>query len=253
MRFDRQPGCYADAATGSPRRHGAQRRSRIDDYGTDPALAQCGCSRPTAAVTADPLNNELRIHTWGNERMLPPERRASAHMSTRSTRRERTAIRPPLKPGDLLAARGGPRSRHRCRGRRRPDPPPGRADRARQSGPVHAARPVPVADQMHDQLYLAALDPTDERADARSPRRCRSRDTLPLVEVTWRKVDALAFPLCLSAKLDDDGCGASRSRAATIGLADHGRTVDRDCRRYGERLVHARSGRSPVSRRSGCD
>ena len=80
-----------------------------------------------------------------------------------------------------------------------------------------------AADQMHDKLFLAAIDPTTKepmRVTAPVP----LAQTLPLVEVTWRKVDALEFPLCLSAKIDDEVRRISVARG-NIGLADHGRTV----------------------------
>jgi predicted phage baseplate assembly protein len=49
---------------------------------------------------------------------------------------------------------------------------------------------------------------------------------LPVLEVTWRSADALAFPLCLSAILPDgtavDAVSVARGNVA---LADHGRTI----------------------------
>src|SRR5262249_52987691 len=56
----------------------------------------------------------------------------------------------------------------------------------------------------------------------------RNGDTpLPLLRVTWRRVDALQFPLCLSARIPgrDPLLNVSLARGNIV-LADHGRTLE---------------------------
>ena len=56
----------------------------------------------------------------------------------------------------------------------------------------------------------------------------RNGDTpLPLLRVTWRRVDALTFPLCLSARIPgrDPLLNVSVARGNIV-LADHGRTIE---------------------------
>ena len=220
MRFDRKPGVTPTPQPVSPPGT-VLNEVTDDDYRTDPALAQVRVFETTAAVTADPLNNELRIHSWGNDECCLARGRISAHVYALDATGT-TAVRPPLKPSDYLlleeirspttgaAADADPTHRQVVRIERiSPDP---------STSTTGAA-----ADQMHDKLFLAAIDPTTKepmRVTAPVP----LAQTLPLVEVTWRKVDALKFPLCLSAKIDDEVRRISVARG-NIGLADHGRTV----------------------------
>jgi hypothetical protein len=83
---------------------------------------------------------------------------------------------------------------------------------------------------MHDRLFLAAIDPlTDEPTVVTVPPGQNPpllNQTLPLLEVTWRAVDALKFPLCISARKDDATIVHRVSVArGNLVVADHGRTV----------------------------
>ena len=194
-----------------------------DDYDTDPALQPVRVFETTADTDVDELCNTIRIHTWGNERCCLPRGTTSAHVfSITGPPNQRTAIRPPLKAGDLLLL-------EEVR-----DPGTGAeadADPAhRQVVEIIRVSPDPpnvvnpVSDQLHDRLYLAALTPADALVKVTAPVPIAS--TLPLLEVAWRPVDALTFPLCLSSVLDDETAVDVVALArGNIAVADHGRRI----------------------------
>ena len=66
-------------------------------------------------------------------------------------------------------------------------------------------------------------------ADARLQVLATGDTPLPLLRVTWRRVDALKFPLCLSARIPglDPLRNVSVARGNVV-LADHGRTIVED-------------------------
>jgi hypothetical protein len=134
------------------------------------------------------------------------------------------AVRPPLACGDYLvleevigpdtgaAADADPAHRQVVRIERvSPDP--------------STSTSGPVADRMCDTLFLNDISSTThEPIPTTTP--VAPADALPLVEVTWRKEDALTFPLCLSAELKGGtkvhGISIARGNVA---VADHGRST----------------------------
>ncbi len=194
-----------------------------DDYRTDGALSQVRVFETTADVDVDPLLNELRLHAWGNEQCCLPRGAVTAHMYAIDTTTAK-AVRPPIKAGDrlLLEEILGPTNgasadadpTHRC------------VVRVVSVNPDPSTITVGVAsDRMHDRLFLDDIDVfTNEPKRVTVP--VPVAQTLPLVEVTWMAEDALAFALCLTAKLRDGNAVHNISVArGNIALADHGRTV----------------------------
>ena len=223
MRFDRKPGVVPVpqpvAAPGTE-----LNLITADDYRTDRALSQVRVFETTEPVPVDPLLNELRLHAWGNEQCCLPRGVTTAHMYSIDSATAK-AVRPSIKPGDrlLLEEVLGPTNGARADA----DPTHRAVVRVLSVNPDPSTLTVgPASDRMHDRLYLADID-----AITGEPKRVVApvpvAQTLPLVEVTWMKEDALAFPLCLTAKLKNGTVAHNISVArGNIALADHGRTVD---------------------------
>ena len=196
----------------------------IDDYETDPALAAVRVFETMRSTDVDERCNELQIHTWGNEQCCLPIGATTAHVYAAATiGGQRKAIRPPLKAGDLLLLEEvrGPES-----GAPADADPTHRqvVEIVRVSPDPSTTNAGPVAEQLHDRLYLAALAAGDKLTPAVGI--VPVADTLPLVEVAWRPVDALRFPLCLSTVIDETtSVGQISVARGNILLADHGRTV----------------------------
>lgn len=210
MRFDRQPGVVPPPQPTAPPLT-LLNPITYDDYLTDPALAQVRVFETAATANLDPLNNELGIHTWGNDQCCLPRGRTSAHVYAIDA----TGIKAApivLLAGDYLLFEEllGPETGAEA-----------------DANPTHrqVVQLERVNPDLHDPLFLADLDPTTKQpkpvtAPVPLPQ------TLPLAEVTWRKVDALSFPLCLSTKLPN-GSVVHRISVArgNIALADHGRSI----------------------------
>jgi len=194
-----------------------------DDYDADPALQPVRVFETTSETTVDELCNTIRIHTWGNERCCLPRGTTSAHVfSISGPQNQRTAIRPPLKAGDLLLLE---EVRDPGTGAEADaDPAHRQVVEVVRVSPYPPTTTGPVSDQLHDQLYLAALGPNDTLVKVTAPVPIAS--TLPLLEVAWRPVDALTFPLCLSSVLDDGTAVEVVAFArGNIAGADHGRRI----------------------------
>lgn len=196
----------------------------FDDYVTDPALARIVVFETVTEGRVDRRNNELRVHTWGNKRCCLPIGTTSAHVFAVDATGTQ-AIRPPLEVGDLLVFEEvrGPDTGAEADA----DPTHRQVVRITRIVPDPSLSTTgPASDQMHDPLYLAALT-AGELAPVTVP--VPVNDTLPLVEVTWRAMDALSFPLCLSSTFDD-GTAIERISVARGNLivADHGRSVIED-------------------------
>ena len=151
--------------------------------------------RTTSALHRD--NNELRIHTWGNEECCLAPGVDARPTSTRSPAGRRRRVRPALERGRLPAARGGRRPAHRRARRRRPGAP-------RRSS---ASRRSPSST---DPLYARharrrrAPDPPDRRSLP-----------LPLLRVRWRRAGRAALPaLPLARRL-----GRRHARPQRLGRA----------------------------------
>ena len=222
MRFNRQPGVIPVPQPIAPPGT-ALNEITDEDYRTDPALAQVRVFETAATVAVDPLNNELRLHAWGNEQCCLAKGATTAHVYAINAAGT-TAVRPPLTVGSYLLL-------EEVRG-----PTTGAAADAdpahRQVVKITQVNPSPstitigtAADMMHDRLFLAAIDPlTHEPMPVIVP--VPLAQTLPLVEVTWDAVDALKVPICLTARLAD-GTTIHRVSVArgNLGLADHGRSL----------------------------
>ena len=196
-----------------------------DDYLVDPALAMVRVFQSIGATPVDERCNELRIHTWGNERCCLPRGTTSAHVFAvvDGPGSSRVAVRPPLAAGQrlLLEEILGPDT-----GAAADADPAHRqvVEIVRVSPDPSTSTAGPASDQMHDPLYLATLDADDALVGVTVA--VGIADTLPLVEVTWRRVDALTFPLCLSSVLRDQTAVERVSVArGNIALADHGRGI----------------------------
>ena len=259
LRFDRVPGVTPTPQAKEPPGPELHPLSDyavnppIDDYDTDPALGGVRVFETVRPTDVDERCNELRIHTWGNERCCLPTGATSAHVYTVATvGGQRKAIRPPLKAGDrlLLEEVRGPET-----GAEADADPTHRqvVEIVRVSPDPSTTNAGPIADQLHDRLYLAALGAGDvlEPVVGIVP----VADTLPLVEVTWRPQDALRSPLCLSAVIDETTIVSHVSVArGNILVADHGRTVVEvveGAQPFGGDRVRVRLGRSPLT--MACD
>jgi hypothetical protein len=189
-------------------------------YTSDPALAHVCVFEMTAPVAVDPLNNELRLHTWGNEECCLPRATTTAHVYA-IDRASKKAVRPPLVPGDylLLEELLGPTTGAAA------DADPTH----RQVVQIVRVDPDPstsASTEMRDRLFLDDLDVQLQPIPVTAP--VPVNQTLPLVEVTWRRSDALRVPICLSVKIDDQVIGRVSVARGNIGLADHGRTTQFD-------------------------
>lgn len=221
----------------------------IDDYDTDPALRSVRVFETVRQTEVDERCNEMRIHTWGNERCCLSTGATTAHLYAVATvGGQRKAIRPPVKAGDLLLLEEvrGPDTGAEA------DADPNHrqvVEVVHVSPEPSTTNAGPVADQLHDRLYLAKVAAGDvlQKAVGGEP----ITDTLPLVEVTWRHADALKFPLCLSTVLDDTTAVAQVSVArGNILVADHGRKVVEmveSARPIGGDRIRIRLGRSPLT------
>jgi hypothetical protein len=173
---------------------------------SDPALRDVAVFETTHAAAFDPRNNEIRIHTWGNEECcLPPGIREAYlfHVDPDTGQAER----PIFAHGDHLMFE-------------------------EVSGP---ATGLPAdADPTHRQLLRIDDEPeetedpiyADTLVDGALQRRGPGDAALPLLRVRWRREDALAFPLCLSARRPDGELLQPVSVArGNVVLADHGLTT----------------------------
>jgi hypothetical protein len=150
-------------------------------------------------------NNEIRLHTWGEEECCLPVGTTEAFLYTDAGG---TAVRPVLAAGDyvILEERVGPRT-----------------GAAPDADPLHRqlVRIEGVPEETTDPLYAAGLV-----AGIPVVRNVGDPE-LPLLRIRWRRADALAFPLCLSARLRDGTLVRQVSVArGNVVLADHGLTAE---------------------------
>ena len=150
-------------------------------------------------------NNEIRVHTWGEEECCLPVGTTEAWLYTDDGG---TGVRPVLADGDyvMLEERVGPRTGAV------PDADPAHRQLVRIEG---------APEQTEDPLYAAALVAgVPVVRNAGDP-------ALPLLRITWRRADALDFPLCLSARLRDGTLVREVSVVrGNIVLADQGLTTE---------------------------
>jgi hypothetical protein len=178
----------------------------VEGLARNPDLAPVVAFETAHDVTLHRDSNELRIHTWGDEECcLAP---GVTEVYVYSVPEGLSAARVPLlEAGDYLVFEEvvGPRS-----------------GAAPDADPAHRqlVRIDEVA-ELTDPLYARTLV-----GDVLQIRRT-GQPALPLMRIRWRRADALRFPLCVSARLDDDTLVRNVSVArGNIVLADHGLTFD---------------------------
>jgi hypothetical protein len=181
-------------------------RVTADTLATDPALASAVVFETTHDASFDPLNNEIRIHTWGNEECCQAPGSREAFLYTVSS--VGVAARPVLHRGDglLFEEVRGPATGL-----------PADAD------PLHrqAVRIEDEPEATEDPIY------SDSLVGDALQRRVGAQPALPLLRVRWRREDALAFPLCLSTRPPGRELVRNVSLArGNLVLADHGITTD---------------------------
>jgi hypothetical protein len=206
MRFDRVPGLVPPKRPDTPPGT-VLNVIADDDYLQDQALTQVRVFETSAPLKVDPLLNELQLHTWGNENCCLV-RGATTVCLFAVDAATKKAVRPGLGKGDYLLLEEvlGPET-----------------GAAADADPAHR-QVVRVADDpvnLADELFKDALDVNGQLQEA-TP----GSQPLPLLQVSWSKADALTFPLCLSATLEDTTVVHRVSVGrGNIGLADHGRSL----------------------------
>jgi hypothetical protein len=151
------------------------------------------------------VNNEIRLHTWGEEECCLPKGTTEAYLYTDASD---TAVLPSLADGDylVLEERVGPRTGAV------PDADPTHRQLVRIEG-----APEVTSDRLYSSALVAGVPVVRDPGDPE----------LPLLHVTWRRVDALTFPLCLSARLNDGTLLRQVSVArGNIVLCDAGLTTE---------------------------
>ncbi|MDT0547891.1 MULTISPECIES: putative baseplate assembly protein [Streptomyces] len=167
----------------------------LDERGSVQVFEPVVADRPARLL---PAHNTIRLWTWGGDVCSLPVGATSATLRDEWADEKCEARRLDLKPGDLLLFEEvlGPRSGT-----------PGDTDPAHRQA-VRLASVTPAVDRLAEQ---------------------------PVLEVTWAREDALAFPLCLSgtagtrggtdcAPIDD----VSVARGNVV-LVDHGRSLTFCC------------------------
>ena len=178
----------------------------VDSLAHNPDLASVAAFETAFTATLHHDNNEIRLHTWGEEECCLPAGTTEAYLY--SVPDGFTTARVPLvEEGDYLVFEEvrGPRTGAEA-----------------DADPAHRqlVRVEQVA-ELTDPLYARALV-----SDVLQIRRT-GQPALPLLHVTWRRQDALRFPLCLSARLA--GGALVRNVSVALGnivLADHGLTSE---------------------------
>ncbi|WP_018185012.1 hypothetical protein [Kaistia granuli] len=183
--------------------------SAAADFDTDPALADAAVFETTALTRVDAAHNVLRIHSWGDTGCCLARGATEAWLYGVPSGANPAAFRPTFVEGDYLLLREA-------------------------VSPVTGA--PADADPSHAQIVriLRVTDDTDPvfrrtmTGGALTPRTSVGQAALPLQHVVWRREDALAFPLCLSAETPQTGPIDPVSLAyGNVAPADHGRTVTR--------------------------
>ncbi len=176
-----------------------------DALATDPALAQAVVFETTFPITLDPKNNQIVIHTWGNDECCLAAGSTEAFLYT--IKPDQTADVPDLKKGDFLLFE-------------------------EVLGPMTG---LPAdASPTHRQVVQIDEDPAVDQDPLfsnitvnRVPQPLLPLQTpLPLLRVRWRLQDALLFPLCISTRpLNMQLVRNVTVARGNIVLADHGVTT----------------------------
>lgn len=171
----------------------------------DPALQGVVAFETAFSATLTPQNNEIRIHTWGEEECCLTAGTTEAYLYAVPS--ANTAVRPALAPGDQLVFEEvlGPRTGL-----------PADADPALRQLVVLESVDDGVTDPLYARTLVAGV-PVARKS---------TQQPLPLLHVRWRRADALVQPLCLSATLPSGSMLRNVSVArGNIVLADHGLTT----------------------------
>jgi hypothetical protein len=176
----------------------------VDTLATDPALSSSVVFETTFPLGLDPKNNQVVIHTWGNDECCLAAGTTEAFLY--SILPSQIADLPVLKKGDFLLLE-------------------------EVLGPLTGL--AADADPAHRQVVMIDQDPAIDQDSLFSnitvggiPQPLLPLQTpLPLLRVHWRIQDALTFPICLSTRPVD----APLIRNVTVArgnivLADHGIT-----------------------------
>lgn len=181
-----------------------------ESFATDPALSQVRVFETTFDLVVNRLNNEIFLHTWGNLECCLPQGTQVAYLYVLlpPLAGERQAVLPVLNAGDflLLEEVKGPKT-----------------GSAADADPLHRqVVRIESVNPMTDPAYKDKLTP------AGGLQVFQTTDTpLPLLQVTWRRVDALRFPMCLSTRVPQLDVLRNVSVArGNIVLADHGHTTE---------------------------
>jgi hypothetical protein len=173
---------------------------------TDPALREAAVFETTHAQAFDPRNNEIRIHTWGNEECCLA--RGAREVFLYSVDPTGTAVRPVLGANEFLLFEEvrGPLTGA-----------PADADPAHRQ----VVRLEGEPEETEDPIYAAQL------AAGELARRQAGDPALPLLRVRWRREDALTYPFCLSRRrAQGDLIRRVTVARGNLVLADHGITTE---------------------------
>lgn len=182
----------------------------------DPALQPVRVFETAHPVNVDPLNNEIRIHTWGDLACCLPRGTTSAYLYAVAPGAggDAQAVRPPLSKEDFLLFEEvlSP-----------DDGTAAAADRTHR-----AVVRITAVESVTDPLFSATLGGGELVVST------GAGDELPLLHVLWDRTEAFAFPLCVSSRTTQ-GTPIARVAVArgNIALADHGLTI-REVHRLGE-------------------
>ena len=182
-----------------------------EDFETDTPLVRARVFETAHDLRAVVANNAIRLHDWGNDECCLPRGTVTAHLfSVDRSATPRRAIRPVLAAGDLLLLEEV----------RSPE-----TGAAADADPTHRqVVQISYVRQLTDDVFAEDLVGTGDVLTLQ--KRTGAANALPLLEVTWRTVDALTFPLCLSRKRPDSSMIREVSVArGNLVLADHGRSV----------------------------
>jgi hypothetical protein len=182
------------------------------DFDTDPALARVRVFELATELRASVLNNRIQLHAWGNSECCLAPGTTTAHLYTVADAAPQQAVRPDIRVNDLLLFEEvlGPDTARRD----------GADVAAADADPLHrqVVRVVAIDDLVTDPLFDQTLL-NGELQPAAGP------NVLPLLEVTWRREDALSFPLCLTVLGPRDATIRVSVARGNLAVADHGRTV----------------------------
>jgi len=170
----------------------------------DPALTAVVVFETAFPAQLDPSNNQIFVHTWGEEECCLAAGTTEAFLCTSQ---DGTAIRPELHQDDYLLFEEvlGPLTGNAAD-----------ASRSHRQVVLIDQEPAKTDDPLFSNTLVNGLPKPWQPGDT----------TLPLLRIHWRREDALTFPLCISSR----PIGADLIRNVSVArgnivLADHGLTI----------------------------